>query len=761
MDNFLYRKNKGWNSVKNLIDYQKNTPELIYNNKPSYTTDKAAEQLSRHNDALLWQQKHKNDEPLTITYAFPDWTKYPPESYQNSIYGGYAPQGLTVYQQQQAKLCLQAWQDVANIKLVEVDSPEKAMITFGYYHGFSSQHAHTAIRFSTQPDYYVNSIDSTISNQIWFNIDSLSSLKHPALGNDVRKTYIHELGHALGLDHPGNYSSTNGGYEYNAPYKQDSHQFSVMSYWDETTTGANHKYDETNGYYTYHMTYHTAAPLLHDIAAIQKIHGANTTTRTGDSVYGFNSNTDRDFYSLTDSNQKAVFCVWDAGGNDTLDFSKYSQKQRINLNEDSFSDVGGFKGNVSIAQHTIIENAIGGSGNDVIVGNDTNNTIEGGKGDDIIYGGKGQDTLWGGNRNDVVPNTKTIDLPAIDVEESVLYDGDDDEQSVEDYADNEVSNPGCTTEVEETVLYDGDDDEQPVEDYADNEVSNPGFTTEVEETVLYDGDDDEQPVEYYADNEVSNPGFTTEVEETVLYDGDDDEQPVEDYADNEVSNPGCTTSPWTGYNGNSYCPWINPACNNNGYSTSYYSAPMYNGFNNGFTYSFYWPGQYYSNNMAYKAYCPNQQSYCNNNNYGYYNLQPQLLWGQENTSQIIDSYSGNNINSYYHDKKAQEIDNGSGKDTFVFASIEDSPFDNPDIIMDFETGIDKIDLSAIILINSDHYRIAPIWVDHLPQKIGEMQLTYDKKFNLSHFELNADNDDTPDFALDIYGVVQESDFMLA
>lgn len=245
-----------------------------------------------------------------------------------------------------------------------------------------------------------------------------------------------------------------------------------------------------------------------------------------------------------------------------------------------------------------------------------------------------------------------------------------------------------------------------------------------------------------------------EVEETVLYDGDDDEQLVEDYCDNEVTNPCWSTSSWAGYNGNSYCPWTNPSCNNNGYLSSYYSAPMFNGF----TYSYNSPWQYYGNNMFYNAAYPYQQGYCNSNNYGYCKQ-------SASTNQIIDNNTGdNNSFYYYNDKKASKISNSSDKDIFVFASIEDSPFSNPDVIMDFETGIDKIDLSGIILLNADHYRILPHLVDHLPQKIGEMQLTYDKKFNLSHLELNADNDDnddTPDFALDIYGVVKESDFMLA
>src|SRR3712207_7466920 len=49
----------------------------------------------------------------------------------------------------------------------------------------------------------------------------------------------HEIGHALGLAHPGDYGAGQGAtYASTAPYKQDSHQFSIMSYWDESETGA-------------------------------------------------------------------------------------------------------------------------------------------------------------------------------------------------------------------------------------------------------------------------------------------------------------------------------------------------------------------------------------------------------------------------------------------------------------------------------------------------------------------------------------------
>jgi serralysin len=104
-----------------------------------------------------------------------------------------------------------------------------------------------------------------------------------------------------------------------------------------------------------------------------------------------------------------VFSVWDAGGSDTFDFSGYRENQNINLNVASFSDVGGLKKNVSIAKGVTIENAIGGSGNDVIVGNDSGNSIDGGDGNDIIYGGAGQDILKGGKGTDIFVYTKVSD----------------------------------------------------------------------------------------------------------------------------------------------------------------------------------------------------------------------------------------------------------------------------------------------------------------------------------------------------------------
>ncbi|MGJ3628303.1 hypothetical protein AB5I41_17525 [Sphingomonas sp. MMS24-JH45] len=44
---------------------------------------------------------------------------------------------------------------------------------------------------------------------------------------------------------------------------------------------------------------YAATPLIHDIATIQKLYGVDTTTRTGNTVYGFNSTANRSEYDFT------------------------------------------------------------------------------------------------------------------------------------------------------------------------------------------------------------------------------------------------------------------------------------------------------------------------------------------------------------------------------------------------------------------------------------------------------------------------------
>ncbi|MEH2920299.1 serralysin family metalloprotease [Samsonia erythrinae] len=364
----------GYSDVYDLVHYHTRGDQTI-NGKPSYTSDQAGEQIVR--DGLTWNGTGVFGKSVNVTYSFLQNVTSIPSGDQGFV-------KFNAAQIEQAKLALQSWSDVANITFTEVSPDQDATITFGNY----TRNSRGQLDNETQAYAYMPG-EHPVAGSAWFNYN-VDNIRSPDTMEYGRQTLTHEIGHTLGLNHPGDYNAGQGNPSYqNAVYAEDTYQFSLMSYWSEQHTGA-----DFQGHYS-------AGPMIDDISAIQRLYGANMTTRTGDSVYGFNSNTDRDFYSANSNSDKLIFSAWDAGGNDTFDFSGYRDDQRINLNEGGFSDVGGLKGNVSVAHGVTIENAIGGSGNDVIVGNDVDNILQGGAGNDVIFGGSGADTLTGGAGKDI------------------------------------------------------------------------------------------------------------------------------------------------------------------------------------------------------------------------------------------------------------------------------------------------------------------------------------------------------------------------
>ncbi len=229
------------------------------------------------------------------------------------------------------------------------------------------------------------------------------------IGSFVYHAFIHELGHSLGLFHIWEYIL-------NEEHKVlDSIKYSVMSYKCPDIKDA-----DFGGLYP--MTF-----MLVDILLLQYLYGPNMTTRLENNTYGFHSNTGRAAYSLKSIEDKLVSCIWDSSGIDTLDFSLYTVNQVINLNEGCFSDIGGLRSNISIAYNTIIENAIGGKGDDTLIGNPFDNNLIGGDGNDLFYGGDGNDLFYGGSGNDVIYGELGND---------VLYGGDGDDMLIDYYGAN-------------------------------------------------------------------------------------------------------------------------------------------------------------------------------------------------------------------------------------------------------------------------------------------------------------------------------------
>ncbi len=211
------------------------------------------------------------------------------------------------------------------------------------------------------------------------------------------QTYIHEIGHALGLGHAGNYNGS-ASYANNASYANDSWQASVMSYFWQTE----------NTYVDADFAY-VITPQVADILAIQNLYGT-PDVRTGDDVYGPNSNLGTYLDGALDLANPVTFTVFDTGGTDTFDFADYANDQLMDLREEAFSDLAGVDGNIGIARGTIIEYGLTGDGNDTIIGNQGDNGLDSGNANDLIEAGDGHDALSGGRGFDTLNGDEGRDL---------------------------------------------------------------------------------------------------------------------------------------------------------------------------------------------------------------------------------------------------------------------------------------------------------------------------------------------------------------
>jgi len=235
----------------------------------------------------------------------------------------------------------------------------------------------------------------------WFN-NSSHLYDNPVLGNYAWLTIIHETGHLLGLKHPQDSSGSFGA----VPVSADSLEYTVMSY--RSYIGASTTQGLTNATWSFPQSL-----MLYDIAALQYMYGANYNTNSGDTVYRWDPATGQESINgvaLAAPGGDTIFLtVWDGGGNDTYDFSNYTTNLAVNLQPGGWVTTSSVQlanlgaghtaiGNIANAYlygnnpASLIENAIGGSGNDNIIGNAANNKLTGGPGNDTLDGMGGTDT---------------------------------------------------------------------------------------------------------------------------------------------------------------------------------------------------------------------------------------------------------------------------------------------------------------------------------------------------------------------------------
>ncbi len=416
-----------------------------YNGKPIYTTEEAAAQLNR--TGAIWDVGPNG----VITYTF---AEHAPGGQYNNPHEGLAPyiegfMAFTPEQREAAREAIQLWDDLIAPSFVEKNGYGADIVYMNTSTGPAQASAYTPF-YGGEHGRYAKIQGDTFVNQTQGDNFDLQP------GGYGFTTLVHETGHAVGLSHPGDYNFAVGGtieYDHDASYFQDSAQYTIMSYFDAGKTGAVGFVNwATGGYYQSAQT-----PMVHDIAAVQEMYGADTTTRIDDTTYGFNSTADRPVFDFT-QNINPFLTIYDAGGHDTLDMSGFTRNSVLDLREGHFSTGWGqevnaadlnamyglnqsqafwdavFEGrtsnpgfltdNIGIAFGTVIEDGVTGRGNDRLIGNDAENHLDGGLGSDTYTGGAGADTFvvgeagWYEYITDFHTGEDKLDLSAFGIDES-------------------------------------------------------------------------------------------------------------------------------------------------------------------------------------------------------------------------------------------------------------------------------------------------------------------------------------------------------